>query len=649
VKQIVSKEPNTRAGREAGRNVWLAALLLILATVVAYSNSFNGPFVFDDLGTIQNNPTLLKCWPPWEVLVGPPGGTTASGRPLVNLSLALNHIVGGFNVRGYHVFNLAIHLAAGLVLFGIIRRTFLRTPLQGRFGSVALPIAFTCTALWLLHPLQTAAVTYTVQRAEALAGLFYLLTLYGFVRATDSPSPTRWQFISVASCLLGIASKEVVVSAPLFVFLYDRTIVSGSFSEAWKQRRSYYGALASTWLLLALLIISTQGRGGSVSVTESISPWTYALTQCRAIVHYLRLVVWPSPLIFDYGTATASSFIEVLPQFFFLTLLACGCVYAIWRRSLVGVAGAWFFMILAPSSSVVPIVTQTMAEHRMYLPLGAVLVLVLSAAVKAVGPRSLWVFLGAAALFGGQTFHRNNEYREAVTLWRDTVAKLPDSKRAHNNLGSSLFLSGDAIGACAEFQNALALDPRYVNALVNLGRVQVQIGAFADASTHFTSALAMEPTNAEAHFGLGFALASTGHLAEGIAHYREAIRLEPSTTDYRLKLAQALFRAHDATAAIEQFQELVHLAPTLVEAHTGLGTALASQGNFSEAERELTAALRLNPYDFDAHYNLGNAFAQQDRVAEAIPHYEAALRLRPDHVGAREILEQARAYLKSSK
>lgn len=649
MKPTITNTPDCGSVAENGKCIWLSAILLIVAGVVAWSNSFNGPFVFDDVGTILNNPTLLKLWPPWEATAGPSGGTTASGRPLVKLSLAVNHALGGFDVRGYHIFNLAIHLAAGLTFFGVVRRTLRCESLCKCFGSSALIIAFTCAALWLLHPLQTAAVTYIVQRAEALASLFYLFTLYGFLRAINSPQSLRWQSLSVASCLLGMASKEIAVSAPLFVFLFDRTLVSGSFTAAWHRRRGYYLALACTWLVLAALIFGTHGRGGTVGSSDSISRWSYALTQCQAVFQYLRLSAWPTPLIFDYGTSTVHSLTTVLPQTLFLLVLLGATSYAVCKRSPLGLIGVWFFALLAPSSSFIPIVTQTMAEHRMYLPLAAIVVLTVTTSVRYLGPRSTWVFLGAAALFGCLTFQRNADYHDAVALWTDTAKKLPTSKRAHNNLGTALFVADRNEEASAAFQRAIALDPHYASALVNLGRVQLQSAQSVAAEKNFSTALAIEPANPDALFGLGFALASKNRLPEAILHYREAIRLQPSASDYRLKLAQALFRAHEPAEAIAEFRELIRIAPALVEAHSGLGTVLASQGEFAEAERELNESLRLNPSDFDAHFNLANALAQQNRVAEAIPHYEAALRARPDHAGARQILEQARAYLRSSQ
>ena len=165
---------------------FLAGGLIVLAAVLAYRDSFSGPFIFDDEHSIQQNPTIGRLWPIWKPLCPPNHGETVTGRPLLNLSFAVNYAVGGLNVRGYHVANLAIHVLAALLLFGILRRTFL-LPSNGTF-QIATPtgLAFVIALLWAIHPLQTESVTYIVQRAESLVGLFYLLTLYCFIRGATS-------------------------------------------------------------------------------------------------------------------------------------------------------------------------------------------------------------------------------------------------------------------------------------------------------------------------------------------------------------------------------------------------------------------------------------------------------------------------------
>ena len=236
----------TNAARSGLPPCWatfLAGGLIVLATVLAYRNSFSGPFIFDDLA-ISQNPTIRELWPIWKPLCPPNHGEPVTGRPLLNLSFAVNYAVSGLNVRGYHVANLAIHVLAALLLFGILRRTFLLRSLGNSQIPTPIYFALAIALLWAVHPLQTESVTYIVQRAESLVGLFYLLTLYCFIRGATWGRGRYWYAAAVLACLLGMASKEVMVSAPLIVLLYDRAFLAGSLREAWRRRYGFYLALA---------------------------------------------------------------------------------------------------------------------------------------------------------------------------------------------------------------------------------------------------------------------------------------------------------------------------------------------------------------------------------------------------------------------
>ncbi len=246
-------------------------------------------------------------------------------------------------------------------------------------GAVGRPLAFSITLLWILHPLQTESVTYVSQSAESLMGLLYLLTLYCLVRRAeaDGQGGRLWQCLCVAACLLGMGTKEVMVSAPLVALLYDRAFLSGSFRDAWRRRRPLYSCLAATWLPLALLVLSTHGRGGTAGFGSGVSPWpSYAMNQLQAIVHYLGLCFWPQPLIFDYGSVLSPPTLRVLPYALAIAGLLALTAWGLLRRPVLDFLGACFFLILAPSSSIIPVATEKMAEHRMYLPLIPVVLLV---------------------------------------------------------------------------------------------------------------------------------------------------------------------------------------------------------------------------------------------------------------------------------
>jgi hypothetical protein len=270
----------------------LAASGAILAAAAAavYARTFSVPLLLDDAASIVENPTIRH----WSTAFWPPAAATVSGRPVLNLSLAVNHAISGTAVWSYHVLNLAVHVLAGLTLFGIVRRTLRHRSGRALAPSGATWVAFAASLLWTLHPVQTESVTYVIQRAESLMGLFYLLTLYSFIRGVEADGfPKRvWLAVCVTACLLGMATKEVMVSAPLIVLLYDRTFVARSFREAWHRHWGLYMAMAATWVLLAALTAGTGwDRGGTSGFDVGVSPWAYWLTQFPAVTRYLWLSV----------------------------------------------------------------------------------------------------------------------------------------------------------------------------------------------------------------------------------------------------------------------------------------------------------------------------------------------------------------------
>jgi tetratricopeptide (TPR) repeat protein len=633
-----------------------AVCAILLAGLWAYRGSFSAPFTFDDEPAIVNNPSIRDLGEIGRVLAGPPeGGNTAAGRPVVNLSLAVNYAVGGLDVRGYHAVNLAIHLLAALTLFGLVRRTLRARPaLSGADRAPGpgptLP-AFFVALLWALHPLQTECVTFIAQRAESMMGLLYLLTLYGFVRGSSFAEASAdekaagnvgsgrgvwrcggWFLVSGACCLFGMGTKEVMASAPLIVLLYDRTFVSGSFREALGRRRIYYALLAATWLPLAFLVIRAGGhRSVTAGFGNGVTAWSYALTQCRAIALYLKLAFWPHPLVFDYGTAVATGFAAVAPQAALVLLLLAGTAAALWRRSASGFAGAWFFLILAPSSSFVPIVTQTMAEHRMYLPLAAVISLAVCGGLRLLaclpGGRvslsraalrgSFALALALAAALACLTARRNEDYRSALSLWEDTLAKVPGNPRAHYNLGVLMDAAGRRREAVDRYREALKLDPSYAGAHVNLGIAWMEEpGRLDDAISEFQEAIRLKPDLAAAHNDLGGAWERTpGRLKDAVSQYEEAVRLDPDFALAHYNLAHALLavpgRLDDAIA---HFAAAARLKPGYVEAHLGLAVALLETGaRKEEAEAHLETVLGLQPANSFAKDLLSEIRASQAR------------------------------------
>jgi len=605
----------------------MAAGLLAATTLVAYGNSFAGAFVFDDNPVIRNNPSITSLWPPWAPFLPPPG-LAVTGRPILNFSFALSHALSGTETWGYHALNLAVHVLAGLTLFGVLRRTF---ALMGKSGPTGLAAAI--ALVWLLHPIQTSTVTYISQRSEAMMALFVLLTLYCFIR--------EWFWLSVLSCLCGVLTKEVAATAPIIVLLYDRTFVSGTFREAVMRHRRFYLGLASSWLLLALVENGLSERG--IGAGAGTGWAAYGLAECRVILDYLRLAAWPHPLVLDYGPGLDPGSAVLAPWFPIILVLGGASILALWRAPAAGFAACSFFLILAPTSSVVPIVLQPMAENRVYLPLAAVLTLAAAGLDNVLGGRRRTLVLlgGAAVLCAGATVSRNRNYGSEVGIWRDTVAKRPENARAHCNLGTVLLQAGNRTEAIGEFEKCLGISPYYADAHFNLGLALDQGGRRGEAIGHYEEAVRLKPGASKPRNNLGIDLVREGRLDEAIASFSEAARLDPAAADARQNLGMALLQAGRSPEAANAFSEAVRLRPRSAELRNLLGIGLAQAGRLPEAIAAFGEALRIDPRSAQTHVNLGSALANAGRMDDAAAEFTAALGIDPSSEDARTRLAMA--------
>jgi tetratricopeptide (TPR) repeat protein len=628
---VKAAPPHVTPADESERFVWLGAGLITAAVLAAYAGSFEGPWVFDDGGTIAANPTIRH----WVTSFAPPGGgLPVSGRPVLNASFAINYALGGLKVAGYHALNLTIHLAAALTLFGIARRTLRRSEYPEKIATV---MGLFAALLWALHPLQTEAVTYISQRAESLVGLFYLLAIYGFIRFADAPAggkdqrfwrgPRFWLGLSWLACLFGMGTKEVMVTAPVVILLYDRTFVSGGFRAAWAARRSYYAALAATWVPLGVLVGLSGVRGGTAGFGAGVPWWAYAVSQFRAVAVYLRLSFWPAHQLADYGRVLSGPSPELAGEAVLVVALLGVSAFLLWKRPRAGFLGAWFFLILAPSSSVVPVTTEVIAERRVYLPLAALVAAVVCGAAAWVScgehswglrrkTRAAWAItwgIFAVVGLGAATMRRNQVYQSVYRFWEDIVRQTPGNAGAHNNLGNSLADQGRWDEAVPQFRAALGLDPEYADAHTNLGRALLQAGQFEESIAHFQAAIKFRPQDPDARRGLGIASYRLGNTLAAAGRYGEAA---------------------------DAYGTAVAMQPQFADAHVNFGGVLAELGRGPEAMREFRAALQLEPGAADVHNNLGGLLAESGRLAEAKAEFAAALRLKPDYPEARDNLNR---------
>ena len=632
----------------------LHLLLLSLIAITAYSNTFHNPFVFDDLSSIVEN-EVIKDLP--RFLSG--AGYAFNPRRFIGyLSFAVNFSMGGLDSFGYHLVNLAVHLASGWLVYFLVGLT-LGTPFfdgAGRRDHLSLVPLF-AALLFVAHPVQTQAVTYIVQRLASLATLFYLLALFCYVRGrlalcsepatpADGPTaaspgalrPSLFFLGSLVFALLAVQTKEIAATLPLIVLLYEFC-----FFKPGKKR--------NVLLLLSLLLVAALFIAGMLSAGKplgellsdvndmtreslEISRGAYLITQFSVIATYLRLLFLPVNQNLDYDYPVYHSLFAppVFFSFLLLLVLLAGAAWLYHRSSasafkrqplpsgapllaahcarLAAFGICWFFITLSVESSVIPI-SDVIFEHRLYLPsVGAFLALAAGAVMLFRGCSLRILYTGAAVvavILGCATWQRNLVWETPLTLWGDVVSKSPGKSRANNHYGVALSKVGRTEEAVQFLKVALQIDPRNGYVLYNLGRMFDETGNIDQAISCYQSAIDLKPDLAVAHNNLAVDYLLKGRDDQAIECYRVALKLKPG----------------------------------FAEAHNNLGFVLKSKGRIDEAIQHYQAALRGNGRYAKAYSNLGAAYQEKGELDLAISQFQEAARLKPDDPASRENLAKA--------
>jgi len=567
-----------------------AACCIVAMTCIAYINSFGGDFVFDDIPEIASNPALDRWWPPWRPMFG--GENPA--RPLPYFSFAVDRAIWGVNPFGFHLTNLAVHLIAALALFDLTRLTLLSPRLHDRWSAQSVSLALVLAGLWAIHPLQTQAVTYVYQRIESMAGMFSLLSLASFARALAAERPGKWLGASVAACAAAMACKENAVVLPVLLLLYDWFFSPAATAAAWRtdvrSRGGFHAACFLTWIILAMVIL-VQANEYQEFGTAKRSPLTYALTQPGVILHYLRLAVLPIGQCFDHSGWPAVERIKAgqLPAYLAIGAVAGLSLFGTVKRQPWAWLGMFFLGTLAPTSSVMPV--EALAnEHRMYLPLAAVLAAIVLGAAE-LGPRlGSRMRLGRAdgeTSFGrvgmtaaacaalaclALTHARNHVYRSGTAIWVDVLDHDPDNYRALWQLAVKLDWLGNEPAAFEMADRALAGKPT-CEAYADLARAKLSAGDYPAAERRFR--LGLEKRRALLPDDDRAVLTAIGDLATALGLARrveEAATLSGAAID---DMRRVLGSDHSVTVRGEQL----------------IAEGLAARGDHAGAEKLATAAL----------------------------------------------------------
>lgn len=618
---------------------WLFLLILMMAAAAVYAHTIDAPFYFDDVPNIVENPAVHLTRLSIEDVRRAASESPLGNRPLSYLSIAANFYLGGLDTTSYRLVNIMMHLAATGLLFLVIHATLELVDYKPRSHRAA--IAFLAALIWAVHPIQTQAVTYIVQRMTAMAGAFYLLCLWLYIQGRRSGSPAgriRWWVGAVLAGAASLASKEIALTLPASIFLYEWFFFQNARLQ-WLRRATVPLLLAAGGLLLAVMIYTDFHPVRSLLGSYGDREFTLGqrlLTQPRVVVFYLSLLFLPLPgrLSLLHSVTISTSWVAPVTTLFSILLLLALLALALWlisRDRLSAFALLWFFGGLVIESSVVGL--EMIYEHRLYLPtmfLGMAFFCLLQRLVGSRSQGAVFVVMGVLCIvLGYWTVERNQLWNDPVAFWTQTVAKAPDDARARGQLAAALMRRGDLEQAVVELKNTLALDETLLDAHLNLAAVSAYVGDEEGAVAAYNKAL-------EIH----------GEAPEILIPFAGFYMRQGKYDTAEFLLERGLVNASDHAGLLNQigrlyqerkkpeearkmFERAIAADPGFAKAYGNLGRTLFVQGRTDEAVAALEQSVRLDPLNTGLNYNLGYAYEQMGRFEESAAQYERVLKIDP--------------------
>ena len=599
------------------RRLGLTLLVAVLA-VAAYGPALSGGFLWDDdahvtRADLRSGQGLARIWSE--------PGATQQYYPVVHSAFWIEHRLWGDATRGYHMVNLALHLASCLVLYQILRR-------------LSVPGAFLGAAAFALHPVCVESVAWISEQKNTLSTFLGLAAAWAYLRF-DAERRARWYILALACFVLALLSKSVIAVLPaaLLVVLW------------WKRGRLSWrrdGLPLGPWIALGLAagiftawvektFIGARGVDFSLGAADRI------LVAGRAFWFYLGKLLWPAHLVFIYPrwrVDPSAAWQYLFPAAALLVLVVFWSLRAKSRGPLA--AALLFAGLLFPALGFVdvyPFVFSFVADHFQYLAAAAALPALaagLALASARIPPGGRFAAAaGVLVLLSILTFRQAGLYRDRETFYSGVLAGNPQSWLAHDNLGVVLAGKGRWQEAAEHYREAMRLKPDYPESYNDYGNILARAGKWAEAAEQYGQALQVRPSFAAAQKNWGLAMNDAGRYGEAADHFRQAVRIQPDYADAHFGLANALANSGNLAGAVGEFRIALALEPDSPEVHASLGLAYAEQERWADALGETGAALKLRPDYPEAHAYRGFALARSGRPAEAVDDYRAALRVDP--------------------
>jgi tetratricopeptide (TPR) repeat protein len=620
----------------------LIILTFFILGFLIYSNTFQSPFVFDDKVRILENPDIrideLTVNNLWQAAFGK---QSPKSRPIGNISFALNYYFHQYELAGYHIVNIVIHIINGILLWLFLAKTFSLKSVRPEIIRGEW-IALLAAILWLVNPVQTQSVTYVVQRLNSLAAMFYLLSLLAYLNGRlTAGTKMRWAWLLGAALgwLLALGCKQNTATLPFFVLLYEWYFFQDLKVDWLKRNLRYLIIVFVVFIGVALLFLGTKPIDRLTSISDFANQeFTLAervMTQFRVVIYYLSLIFFPHPsrLNLDYDFPLSVSLINPITTLLSLSGIIALVILAVLlakNQRLISFSIFWFLGNLVIESSVIPL--AIIFEHRLYLPSMLVGLSAVILFYQYLKPRWLPAVISCALILlcAYWTFERNKVWRDNSTLWADCVKKSPNKARPYSNLGVAQKLQNKTDEAVLNFRKALQLDPDFDSAHDNLGIILDDQGKTEEAIGHFRRAIEINPKFVKAHNNLGVALIKQDQPNEAVEHFLQALQIQPDFALSYSNLGLAYVKQGKIDEAVAAYLKALQLNPKLAETEFNLGDALLVQGKTEQAMVHLKKAVQLDPDHAGAHNNLGSQYLNQGRLEDALAHLTRALMINPD-------------------
>ena len=632
------------------KTILLISLLFSAVAIIIYSPSLHSDFVFDDKHIIPDNSLIhiTKVSQLADIMF-----SKEANRRIGLMSFALNYYFGGLNTFGYHLVNVIIHILNGLILF-LLSYTILTLPLnEGRRKGEAFTISFLGTLLWLVHPIQTQAVSYIVQRLTSLSALFFLLSLFCYIKGRMHRTYKRGALflLSLLLGLLALGTKQNAATLPLFIILSEFFFFQQKTFTLDRKKLGLIIVFAGLFFLIAGIYLGSDFIS-SMAQQYEMRGWTpleRVLTQLRVVILYASLLTYPHPsrLNLDHDFPVSHSLFSPFSTFLSLLViigLITLAIFLIKRNRLVSYSLFWFFGNLIIESSIIPL--EMVFEHRLYLPSMALIIAASGLSVtlftREWGKWVIALVIPFILLFSYWTYERALVWREPLSLWMDAVKKSPNKARPYSNVGSAYFKKGRVDEAIVKYEHALAIKPNFALVHYNLGRAYYQKGKIDKAISEYKQALSIIPRHAKTHNNLGTAHAAKGLFDEAISEHKKALVINPNLAGAHNNIGHAYMRKGMLDKAISEFKEELSIRPNFALAYYNLGRAYYQKGKLDKAISEYKKAIAINSNYAKAYFRLGVVYYYKRNYKLAIIHFDKAVEL--GHSVNPKLLELVKPY-----